>query len=441
MNPICAAWRAIAELPLTLASERPSPETPLLPLAEGWLERFARDFGLRGIALYFADEAGFGRVSAAGPDEPPRRLPAALHGGDESFPDALARAWPDALAWTFPDEASVTGGLAVRPGPGDAAGPADADTFAALGEAIAAQMSVLFAARFVQEGGRSDLRHAPHRSRENMLSHRLKERLAPAVGVRGNFPARVGWHDWRRPDARGDFLDLLPGPDGGRGWFLIGECSGWGGTVANDVAHLLVRVRGDWARRLALGESVLHLNDHLLKEAHRGRLVSLCMGEIDRARGLVKLVRQGSTAAFYRPPGSKSDGDGNGPWRDLAADGGPPLGILDRPRVVEHEIPWGEGAALFCATDGLYAHAGPDGRAFHRGDWGRWLDECPAGNDGKDGSGGAASTEALASLVAEASNTSGGSLAGAVARRVQPIIEEGVPLDELTLLSLEAAPC
>lgn len=405
MDPVCAAWRAIAELPLRLADHRPQDELPIHPL-QRWLRRLADLLDLEGVGLYLADDDGYARAAHAGHGNAPERLEA------DDFASSVRRAWRGIEgAWAFPHDNPFIGGLALAARANATAGRR-AD-LVQLGAAAAAQA----AAWLALAASPADTRAIPYHMRENLLCHRLKDRLSPGCSMRSLYPVKVGWHLWRRPEAGGDFLDLLPGLDG-RGWFLIGECSGWGGSVAADLAQLVVRARGDWARRFGLVESVRHLNAHLLEEAHRGRLVSLCMGEVDPVRGSLELVRQGSTAAFYRAPGEGSA------WRDLTADGGAPLGVLGEPHVSGHRLEWKPGAALVCATDGLYAHPRADGGSHQRGDLQAWLEKEHA--------------ETRADRPFPGDSTSSGSLAGHIARHAQPVVEEGVPLDEFTLLSLEA---
>ena len=116
-----------------------------------------------------------------------------------------------------------------------------------IGKALAQQMDIQWALQKDEEDSQP-----PSDFRENLLCHRLKERLAPTPVTRSKSPVHAGWHVWRRAEAGGDFLDLLPMPDG-RAWFLIGECSGWGATVAGDIAHIQIRVRGDCPWPIASG--------------------------------------------------------------------------------------------------------------------------------------------------------------------------------------------
>jgi len=415
-DPLREIWRRVFRFPVLAMAGIPGSRAVPFSAWRDWMEEISALAGFGAWGVYGPHPRG-GWFRTDGRGDCPVRVPPAAAAGPA---EAVLRAWPGADgAWPLPagdgppDTALAAGYAPGAPGLGW-----DPAERRALGEALAAQAGVWRMA--VDRGGRAP-GHRVARL-ENDLCRQFLARLAPAPASRATFPFRAGWHVWRLAEARGDFLDLLPGR-GGRLWFMAGEASGRGAETAGDIAHLMLRARGDWARRFPLADAVRHLNRHLFREGRRGRLVSLCMGEADPRSRVLRLARQGGTAVLVRSP--------SGSWSAAGAGDETPLGLRPDLPVTETAHPWDPGAALLCATDGLSDHAWRDGRPFGRSDWLDLLAEPPAG------------AEAVPDAPAPAggpfapSATSAGSVAGLVAARTGRVTGGRPPLDELTLFSLE----
>jgi sigma-B regulation protein RsbU (phosphoserine phosphatase) len=168
----------------------------------------------------------------------------------------------------------------------------------------------------------------------------------PVVGI--NLPAFV---------VSGDFYDYLTLEDG-RVCFALGDVAGKGLNAALLMAktaslfRCLAKFQSDPGRLLSL------INEEIHATTTRGMFVTMVVGVLDRAAGLVSLANAGHEPALLRSR--------NGEFSSIPADA-PPIGIASDfdastgfPRI-DIDL---AGGALYLFTDGVTEARQPDGTMF-----------------------------------------------------------------------------
>lgn len=213
---------------------------------------------------------------------------------------------------------------------------------------------------------------------------------------------RLGARCLRCLNMGGDFYDCIPLPEG-RMAAVVGESSGQGVQPALIMAHLIPGIRGCFARGLALADVARWLNEDMIGRGKRGRMVSLCLVELDAAAHRLHLTRVGNTAVRLVQGAA---------IRELELGNGTPLGLLSDYEVAVESVDLSPGSALLLTTDGLNKCLDDNGAAYSR----QHLEE------------------AIKSRCREKSNLS---LADCIASHLDRHLSGRMPEDDITILSLE----
>ncbi len=142
----------------------------------------------------------------------------------------------------------------------------------------------------------------------------------------------------------GDLVDVFPLQDG-RVAILLGDVSGKGVgpalLMATAQAHLnaSLRMNPDPAR------AATEVNKHVAAHSHEGQFISLWVGVIDPAAGLLTFVDAGHGHWLVKFPDQ--------PASRVFAAGGIPLGVDASTDYVAEEIPFPKGSRLILYSDGL----------------------------------------------------------------------------------------
>ncbi len=152
----------------------------------------------------------------------------------------------------------------------------------------------------------------------------------------------------------GDFHDFVALPDD-RFVIAIGEGTGRGVGAALNLAFVIPNLRGSLAGGADLVDAVKTLNRGLINRTQRGKMVSMCLLELNCKTGRVKLVRVGSTAVHLLD---------NGKVKQLTGGSGTPLGVLADCQVEGEDIQLKKGMSLIFSTDGLNKCLDADGKPF-----------------------------------------------------------------------------
>ncbi len=142
----------------------------------------------------------------------------------------------------------------------------------------------------------------------------------------------------------GDLVDIFPLQDG-RVALLLGDVSGKGVgpalLMATAQAHLnaSLRMNPDPAR------AAIEVNQHVAAHSNEGQFISLWVGVIDPAAGLLTFVDAGHGHWLVKFPDQ--------PASRVFAKGGIPLGVDASADYAAEEIPFPKGSRLILYSDGL----------------------------------------------------------------------------------------
>jgi serine phosphatase RsbU (regulator of sigma subunit) len=153
----------------------------------------------------------------------------------------------------------------------------------------------------------------------------------------------------------GDLVDIFPLQDG-RVALLLGDVSGKGVgpalLMATAQAHLnaSLRMNPDPAR------AAIEVNQHVAAHSHEGQFISLWVGVIDPAAGLLTFVDAGHGHWLVKFPDQ--------PASRVFAKGGIPLGVDASADYAAEEIPFPRGSRLILYSDGLAEQQNSLGEEF-----------------------------------------------------------------------------
>nr|WP_238419773.1 SpoIIE family protein phosphatase [Streptomyces taklimakanensis] len=192
------------------------------------------------------------------------------------------------------------------------------------------------------------LQNARMYRQERNTAMELQRHLLPALprvdGIVSTSRYRPAGHG---TDAGGDWIDLIPLPDG-RAVLAVGDVMGKGVRAAAVMGQIRTACRAYALLGLSPGE-VLERLSVLVDDIAPGRIATCAYGVLDADRDRLRLA-----VAGHLPPALR-DPDGRVSFLD---DGiGPPLGV-GRQEYPEWETPFPPGARLLLYTDGLIERRG-----------------------------------------------------------------------------------
>ncbi len=218
--------------------------------------------------------------------------------------------------------------------PAPEAGPAWLDLLDRFGDQVALAKTVV--------------RRRQAQAEAQRLGERLQRALLPQVDVTA---CGADVRTLYRPGVRdlllgGDFLDVLPLPEGGGVRFLIGDVSGHG----PEPAALAATMRAAWVAMAALpgldlDDWTAGLDSVINEQAGDGSmLVTLLMGTVDLQHLELRYANAG------HPPPLVLGGSGAvvGPMS------GPPLGVQHGVKLRTHTVPLERDSAVLMVTDGIF---------------------------------------------------------------------------------------
>lgn len=153
----------------------------------------------------------------------------------------------------------------------------------------------------------------------------------------------------------GDLVDIFP-LQNGRVALLLGDVSGKGVgpalLMATAQAHLnaSLRMNPDPAR------AAIEVNQHVAAHSHEGQFISLWVGVVDPAAGVLTFVDAGHGHWLVKFPDQ--------PASRVFAKGGIPLGVDATTEYIAEEIPFPAGSRLILYSDGLVEQQNTSGDEF-----------------------------------------------------------------------------
>lgn len=202
--------------------------------------------------------------------------------------------------------------------------------------------------------------HRERTEREVYFSQSLTSRY-----IMHNIPEikglRLGYHHRRSLEAGGDFYDFMPYRDGVLG--CIGCCSGKGLRTVVEMGGVMHRVHRAFIGTGELVAVLQDVNHYLIHERKRSNQASLAFFHIDMANEKLTVAKAGRIAMMLF--------DKEGASLNISTHGGIFLGMAPNPKISLETFDFAPGAALFCATEGVYNSALHDTfpanpRWFHR---------------------------------------------------------------------------
>lgn len=234
---------------------------------------------------------------------------------------------------------------------GDPAWPAAKDLpgMVVAGAIVAAVVEVVVAL----QRGRARLEELTRRQTEADVARRVQRALLPR-----QLPSAPGLDLWARCepawDVGGDFFDVVA-LGGGRVALVLADVAGKGAGSALVASQLQAQVRARLASDQSLEEAVAYANRELCASSDGGRFVTLFLGAVDAASGVLRYVNAGHNPALVR--------DAGGAVQELSCSG-PPLGVAPEVRHEAGEARLGPGWVMLLYSDGVTEAAGGDGEEF-----------------------------------------------------------------------------
>jgi len=200
-------------------------------------------------------------------------------------------------------------------------------------------------------------------ARLEALAQRMADELRLASSVQRSLlptPPSCGRLEMAREfipfrEIGGDYYDFLSLTQM-RMAFAIGDVMGKGVPAALLAANLKASVRAQLQSPEAPpGEMVSRINQLFSEVTPRGRFASLFLGVFDFARGTLAYVNAGHDYPFVVST--------NGRLQDLSQ-GGPVLGLLEKPQYEAGEIAIGQGDLIVFYSDGLTDRSNQEGEIY-----------------------------------------------------------------------------
>ncbi|NUV58571.1 SpoIIE family protein phosphatase [Streptomyces sp. CAI-85] len=278
------------------------------------------------------------------PDAPVRAMPT-LAG---ALRDGRARIWPAGSADLEPALAEVgPGGLAVLPlpGVGRMAGACliGWDTPHDFGpdERALLTASAGLAGQALTRAHAFDAEHELVAMLQRQLLPRRLPKLPGGVAVARYLPATAGL------EVGGDWYDVIPLPDHHVA-LVIGDVQGHSAGAATLMGQMRTALRAYAAEGHPPDVVVAHAN-RLLMELETDLFATCCYVDVDMEAGTAWCVRAGHPPPVLRHPDGATD--------IAEADGGPPLGVLDRAEFPMTPLRLLPGTVIALTTDGLVESA------------------------------------------------------------------------------------
>jgi serine phosphatase RsbU (regulator of sigma subunit) len=218
-------------------------------------------------------------------------------------------------------------------------------------DALAKSVSVMAYVERIRTNGRRE-----RIERDVFFAQSLANRLLPRRPPEMKN-LRIGFECVRSLEAGGEFLDLIPEPNGVLFGFL-GSCSGRGARTVLEVAGIMRAINHACHAHPEndLASVMQAVNTHLVREKRRAYQASLALFRVDPKRHKLTVVKSGCVGMLLCGGNRGIIGGGHDAEiiRDISSSGSMFLGMADTPdfHVDEYDFPPGQG--FFCMTECVF---------------------------------------------------------------------------------------